>query len=136
MTPCEPWPLYIDPKSGYGVKRVKGKLVGAHRWTWMQAYGPIPEGLYVCHHCDNPSCVRLSHLFLGTPVQNNADRDAKGRRRGNGQKEWTHCKAGHEFTPENTRIKKTNGQRVCKICEARWQREYVARRRSDTEVSQ
>lgn len=129
MTPCELWPLYVDPKTGYGVKRVGKKLVGAHRWVWMQAHGPIPVGLCVLHTCDVRHCVNLDHLWLGTKGENNADRDAKGRQVGNGQKDWTHCKSGHEFTSENTRIKKTNGQRVCKLCEARWQREYKARKK-------
>ena len=135
MTPCELWPGYVDPKTGYGVKKVKGKLVGAHRWTWMQAHGPIPVGLCVLHRCDVRNCVNLDHLWLGTKAQNNADRDAKGRQIGNGQKEWTRCKAGHEFTPENTGVNKTSGARVCKICQARWQREYRKRKRAvDTAV--
>ena len=52
----------------------------AHRVAWEARYGPIPAGLVVCHHCDTPLCVRVSHLFLGTPGDNNRDSMLKGRR--------------------------------------------------------
>jgi hypothetical protein len=45
------------------------------------ANGPVPFGSVVCHHCDNPSCVRVAHLFVGTMADNCLDRDAKGRQR-------------------------------------------------------
>jgi hypothetical protein len=51
----------------------------AHRIAWSRVFGPIPDGLVVCHRCDNPPCVRPDHLFLGTHQDNDADRDAKGR---------------------------------------------------------
>ena len=59
--------------------RIDGRRPGAHRVSWVIANGPIPKGLFICHTCDNPTCVRPSHLFVGTPTDNMADRDAKNR---------------------------------------------------------
>lgn len=61
--------------SDYG--QVNGR--GAHRWRWEEAFGPIPPGMKVLHHCDNPPCVELDHLYLGTDADNANDRHARGR---------------------------------------------------------
>src|SRR4030095_15726266 len=66
--------------AGYGIiNRRRDTAIRAHRVSYEMAFGPIPEGLHVLHHCDNPPCVRPDHLFLGTAVDNVNDMMAKGR---------------------------------------------------------
>lgn len=65
---------------GYGQFWLNGKGVRAPRVAWAMAHGPIESRqVFVCHRCDNPLCVRLDHLFLGSVADNAADREAKGR---------------------------------------------------------
>jgi hypothetical protein len=75
---CWLWNAYRN-HDGYGRARHNGKQTGAHRVSWQLHNGPIPEGLHVCHHCDNPPCVNPAHLFLGTHRDNCVDRMLKGR---------------------------------------------------------
>lgn len=51
----------------------------AHRFAYETEIGPIPDGMHVCHHCDNPPCVRPTHLYLGDDAKNLADMVLRGR---------------------------------------------------------
>lgn len=84
---CYVWTGTKNPK-GYGVLGVGSRTDGtrrvvlAHRLAWELVKGPIQPGLDALHSCDNPPCVRFSHLFLGTQADNMADMANKGRGRG------------------------------------------------------
>lgn len=66
---------------GYGRIWRDGGLVRIHREIWKDSHGAIPDGMCVCHHCDNPCCVNIEHLFLGTHGDNMRDMLKKGRHR-------------------------------------------------------
>jgi hypothetical protein len=77
--PCWLWTAQRNAK-GYGVFSVRGRPRLAHRVAWsLENAGEAPRDRLVCHRCDNPRCVRASHLFLGTAQDNTDDMVAKGR---------------------------------------------------------
>ncbi len=75
---CWPWTRGCAT-GGYGLFCIASKDHRTHRISYYLNSGPFPADLYVCHHCDNPTCVNPSHLFLGTNDDNMRDMVAKGR---------------------------------------------------------
>lgn len=75
---CWPWDAALF-SNGYGAMKHGGKTLKGHRVSYELHKGRIPDGMYVCHSCDNKSCTNPDHLWIGTPADNMNDKVAKGR---------------------------------------------------------
>ena len=138
--------MWTGFKNGQGYGRIyvpgtRNSMMPAHRASFLIHYGPFSRLDLVCHRCDNPSCVRPDHLFLGSTRDNAQDMSSKGRARG---QDVTHCPQGHEYTPENTYVyEKPGRRRYCRACmrsrtaqrcDAAYWRSYRAKRREQGRV--
>lgn len=140
---CWLWQGFIHPDSvlksgprtgdvvrgGYGKTSYRGRSQPVHRVMWTILRGAPPPKIQVCHTCDVRHCCNPDHLWLGTNQQNITDMVQKGRGPCGEKKVATHCKHGHEFTPENTRIINGGRHRACKECQRNRQRtpRYLAK---------
>ena len=123
---CWLWRGQIAKKTGYGRYRPSwSKLLYAHRISYSLFVGPIPANLYVCHHCDTPSCVNPAHLYVGTQQDNM--RDAANRKRMpsgdahrararpetvlRGEQQWMHI-----LTEEDVRFIRASSLRQRELC--------------------
>lgn len=126
---CWEWTGSTSRPGWHGRISVNHRLVMTHRVAYELWVGPIPEGLFVCHRCDNPPCCNPAHLFLGTTRDNMRDAAAKGRT-GPQIRVWTHCKRGHPFEG-NTYIHPVTGRRGCHQCRLDQTREYHRTHKQD-----
>ena len=78
---CWPWMASCDKRSGYGWFRLGNKMRKAHAVAWLIAGNDLPPRKVVRHTCDNPPCVNVGHLLIGSQADNVADREARGRRK-------------------------------------------------------
>ena len=118
---CWAWRGTISRK-GYGMFWPTAVATPAHRYSYERLIGPIPKGLQIDHLCRNRSCVNPEHLEPVTAKENQLrspfDPAAK-----------SHCKYGHEYTPENTQVN-PRGARVCRACHRAALVRYRARKES------
>jgi hypothetical protein len=110
------------PPRAYGQMYYRGEQWTIHRLSYLLHKGALPDGLVVCHACDNQRCGNPDHLWLGTQRDNLIDSIVKKRHR---CARATQCPKGHPYDAKNTYVDKQDGARHCKECaRARWRKAY------------
>lgn len=125
VTGCWNW-TWCASHDGYGLLSIGGRHYYAHRLSYELFVGPIPEGLTVDHKCHNTSCINPDHLRPATMRDNIVKFGKTNACAVNSRR--THCKHGHQFNRENTKIR-PNGSRRCITCHRRRVDEYQRRKR-------
>jgi hypothetical protein len=121
---------------GYGAMTANGKCRRAHRISYQEFVGPIPDGLHLLHSCDVPTCINPDHLRPGTPKDNKGDQISRNRHRG-----WSFvrsvnpprllfCKRGHDLSEPNIYWSKDGG-RHCRQCTMTRAEQQRARKRAE-----
>lgn len=110
---CWPWTAGRG-RRGYGKAWRRGRTLGAHKIAFELTVGPVADGMYVCHHCDNPPCCNPTHLYVGTPKQNTADSVLKGRRNTPTGERLPHTVLS-ESKVADILERHSNGARVCDL---------------------
>jgi hypothetical protein len=126
---CWEWTAAKSSK-GYGQFALNKIAKSTHRISYIIHKGEIPDGLMICHTCNNPPCINPNHLYAGTSSDN---MEQSVREMRHHEQSKTHCKNGHEFTEENTflRVRKGRGiTRVCRECKRKSDRQRVKATRS------
>lgn len=127
--PTECWLWTASRSDGYGHFHVSRARMPAHRYAYELLVGPIPEGLILDHLCRVRHCVNPAHLEPVTSAENTLR--GYGMPARNARK--THCKYGHEFTPENTR--RTRLGRECRTCRRLYEKRRDAAERAAARLS-
>jgi len=110
---CVEWPG-CRTSHGYSNPTIYGRKLPAHKWVWEQLVGPVPEGKFVLHKCDNRPCINIRHLYIGDHDENMKDMVRRGRSQ-HYELDKTHCPRGHPYSPENTYVNPA-GWRICRTC--------------------
>lgn len=118
ITGCWEWIASLNGKSGYGTLNVRGRATLAHRASYEEFVGPIPEGHEIDHLCRNRKCINPEHL---EPVTSSENHRRSPTDKASIHAKKTHCPKGHEYTPENTWMQPQwkyphRFARVCRTC--------------------
>lgn len=115
-------------EKGYPIIYHNNKKWRASRFVWTFHFGDIPEKMIVMHKCDNPKCINIEHLQIGTHMDNCQDKIRKGR--SNPRKKKAFCPRGHPYSGSNLRIVIKNNKEVqhCIECIKILNRQYYDER--------